>query len=240
MNSSTVSIALITGASRGLGLTLARALGGRGWHLLMDGRNGEALEAARRELAEGTTVRAVRGSVAEPQHRYALLQAAREMGGLDLVVNNASILGLSPRPSLLNYPLAILEEVFLVNTLAPLGVLQAVQSALRPGARVINITSDAGAEAYAGWGGYGASKAALEHMSAVLAEEAPEMRVYWVDPGDMNTDMQQEAFPGEDISDRLPPEDSVPGLLALIEKDYPSGRYHAHDLPEPQRASAAL
>jgi NAD(P)-dependent dehydrogenase (short-subunit alcohol dehydrogenase family) len=147
------------------------------------------------------------------------------------VVNNASILGPSPQPSLLDYPLDVLQQVYQVNVIAPLALLQAVRTELRPEARILNITSDAGVEAYPGWGGYGSSKAALEQLSAILAAENPHWRVYWVDPGDMRTQMQQEAFPGEDISDRPLPEESVPGLIELLEGDYPSGRYRAKELP---------
>ncbi len=222
--------ALITGASRGLGLALARALAQRGWTLILDARGGESLEAARAELSRLTEVIAVTGDVTDAAHRRALLGAARMIGGLDAVVNNASTLGLSPQPSLLDYPLDTLEQVYRANVIAPLAILQAVRNQLKPGACVINITSDAAVEPYAGWGGYGSSKAALEHLSAILAVENPSWRVYWVDPGDMRTQMHQEAFPGEDISDRPLPDVSVPGLLALIDGNLPSGRYRARDV----------
>jgi NAD(P)-dependent dehydrogenase (short-subunit alcohol dehydrogenase family)/catechol 2,3-dioxygenase-like lactoylglutathione lyase family enzyme len=225
---------LITGASRGLGLALARELARRGWRLIIDGRGAEALEAARAELARQTRVVAIPGDVADPTHRHALVQAARSLGGLDAVANNASMLGPSPQPALLDYPLDILEQVYRTNVLAPLALLQALREQLKPGARVIDITSDAGVEAYPGWGGYGSSKAALEQLSAILAAENPSLRVYWVDPGDMNTQMHQEAFPGEDISDRPPPEASVPGLIELLEGDLPSGRYQARVLGQRQ------
>jgi NAD(P)-dependent dehydrogenase (short-subunit alcohol dehydrogenase family) len=149
------------------------------------------------------------------------------------LVNNASILGPSPQPALLDYPLDVLRQVFEVNLIAPLGLTQKIASYLKPGARILNITSDAGVEAYPGWGGYGSSKAAFEHLSHILAAERPDLRVYWVDPGDMRTDLQQQAFPGEDISDRPPPEESVPGLLALILGALPSGRYQARALKHP-------
>jgi len=222
--------ALITGASRGLGFALARELAKKGWTLIIDGRNLGALETASKDLSQYSQVSAVPGDVGENQHRQALAEAARELGGLDAVINNASILGPSPQPELLEYPLDFIEEVFRVNVIAPLAILQAVQDYMRPGARIINITSDAGLEAYPGWGGYGSSKAALEHLSAILAAENPSWKVYWVDPGDMRTQMQQEAFPGQDISDRPLPETSVPGLLALLEEDLPSGRYLARQV----------
>ena len=222
--------ALITGASRGLGLALARALAHRGWALIIDARGEAALEAARDELTPHTRVIAVPGDVTDAAHRMALAAAAQGLGGLDAIVNNAGILGPSPQPYLLDYPLEVLEQVYRANVIAPLAIVQELREYLKPAARIINITSDAGVEAYPGWGGYGSSKAALEQLSAVLATENPTLRVYWVDPGDMRTRMQQEAFPGEDISDRPPPEQSVPGVIALLEGQYPSGRYVARTL----------
>src|SRR5215471_4460171 len=208
--------ALITGASRGLGLALARQLVALGWNLVIDARGFEALEAARLALAHQTQVIAIPGDVTDATHRYALAQAARELGGLDALVNNASILGPSPQPELLDYPLEVLERVYRTNVIAPLALVQALRLELKPGACVIDITSDAGVEAYEGWGGYGSSKAALEQLSNILAAENPTLHVYWVDPGDMRTQMHQEAFPGEDISDRPLPEVSVPGLIELL------------------------
>ena len=221
-------VALVTGASRGLGYELAKALASSGWKVIVNGRNAGALEAARRDI--GGDVVAVAGDVVDPGHRAELSKAVEAAGGVDIVVNNAGILGPSPQPPLLDYPLDVLEDVYRANTIAPLAVLQAVRGSMKPGARVINITSDAGVEAYEGWGGYGSSKAGLEHLSKVLAVENPDWRVYWVDPGDMNTQMHQDAFPGEDISDRPHPETSVPGLLKLIEGDLPSGRYSARSI----------
>ena len=214
--------AIVTGASRGLGLALARALAERGWRLVIDAREAAPLQLVADELG----AIAVAGDVTDHAHRRALVAAAG--GPVDLLVNNASVLGPSPQPHLAAYPLDVLEHVLRVNAVAPLALFQLVE--LAPGARVINVTSDAAAEPYEGWGGYGASKAALEQLSAILAIEHPELRVYAVDPGDMNTRMHQEAFPGEDISDRPPPEHSIPGLLALIEGELPSGRYRAHAL----------
>jgi NAD(P)-dependent dehydrogenase (short-subunit alcohol dehydrogenase family) len=224
------SNALITGASRGLGEALARALAQRGWGLILDARGAEDLHKVGRELALQAEVIVLPGDVNDERHRQGLAAAAHRLGGLDVVVNNASILGPSPQPVLLDYPLHILAQVFQTNVIAPLGVLQSVRQELKPGARILNITSDAGATAYPGWGGYGASKAALEQLSANLATENPDWKVYWVDPGDMRTQMHQEAYPGEDISDRPLPEVSVPGLLRLIEGDLPSGRYVVQQL----------
>jgi NAD(P)-dependent dehydrogenase (short-subunit alcohol dehydrogenase family) len=222
--------ALITGASRGLGLALARALATRGWNLVVDARGREALAAAGAELSQKTKVIALAGDVSDESHARALVEAAKEWGGLDLLVNNASILGPSPQPSLAEYPLEVLQQVYRVNVLAPLRLIQLALPVLKPEARILNITSDAAIEGYVGWGGYGSSKVALEQISRVLAAEHPECKIYWVDPGDMNTQMHQEAFPGEDISDRPPPESSVPGLLELIKGDLPSGRYKAREL----------
>lgn len=223
--------ALITGASRGLGLALARRLAEEGWTLIVDARGAQDLESAvNAELADLTKVTAIPGDVADPDHRQALADAAHEAGGLDALVNNASILGPSPQPYLLDYPLDVLEEVYRTNTIAPVALTQAVREGLKPGARIINVTSDAAREPYEGWGGYGSSKAALEQISNILGAENPELRVYAVDPGDMRTRMHQEAFPGEDISDRPLPEESVPGLMELLTGDFPSERYQAADL----------
>lgn len=222
--------ALITGASRGLGLALSRRLAAEEWTLIIDARGAGALEAARAELARLTRVVAIPGDIADEEHRRSLAGAAHEAGGLDALVNNASILGPSPQPELLDYPLDVLEEVYRTNAVAPLALVQAVREDLKPGARILNVTSDAGVEPYPGWGGYGSSKAALEHLSAILAAENPSLRVYRVDPGDMRTQMHREAFPGEDISDRPLPDESVPALLELLTGDLPSGRYEARAL----------
>jgi NAD(P)-dependent dehydrogenase (short-subunit alcohol dehydrogenase family) len=222
--------ALITGASRGLGLALARGLAREGWALVVDARGAEDLESAHAELEDLTSVVAIPGDVADEEHRRALADAARDAGGLDALVNNASILGPSPQPELLDYPLDVLEKVYWANTIAPLALIQSVRHELKSGARILNVTSDAAVEPYEGWGGYGSSKAALEQLSNILAAENPDLRVYWVDPGDMRTQMHQEAFPDEDISDRPLPEESVPGLIELLEGDLPSGRYRARSL----------
>ena len=220
-----MSIGIITGASRGLGLALTRALAARGWTLVVDARDEAPLTEATHRL-DGVV--AVAGDVTDPRHRARLVAAAGD--GIDLVVNNASALGPSPQPALAAYPLEELRRVLEVNLLAPLALLQEALPYLARGAVVVDVSSDAAVEAYPGWGGYGASKAALDHLTAILASEHPGLRFYAVDPGDMRTQLHQEAFPGEDISDRPPPEDSVPGLLALVDGTLPSGRYRAAEL----------
>ncbi|MGH2789134.1 MAG: SDR family NAD(P)-dependent oxidoreductase [Actinomycetota bacterium] len=225
--------AIITGASRGLGRALAGALAERGWNLIVDARGADALESAAAEFASATSVVALPGDVADHRHRGDLIAAAERLGDLRLVVNNASILGPSPQPKLADYPLEILNDVIRVNTLAPLALIQLALPLLEDDGCIINVTSDAAVEGYEGWGGYGSSKAALEQFSKILAAEHPGLRVYWVDPGDMNTQMHQDAYPGEDISDRPPPEQSVPGLLRLIEADLPSGRYRTGEVVAP-------
>jgi NAD(P)-dependent dehydrogenase (short-subunit alcohol dehydrogenase family) len=219
--------AIVTGASRGLGLALSRALAERGWRLVIDAREAGPLEAAAAELPD---VVSLPGDVSDPSHRRALVEAAGER--IDLLVNNASLLGPSPQPALADYPLDALEAVYRVNVVAPLALIQLALPYLTEDARIVNVTSDAAVEPYEGWGGYGSSKAALEQLTAILAAEHPARRVYAVDPGDMNTRMHQEAFPGEDISDRAAPAERVPGLLALIEGELPSGRYAAGALME--------
>jgi NAD(P)-dependent dehydrogenase (short-subunit alcohol dehydrogenase family) len=226
--------ALVTGASRGLGLALATALSGAGWRLVLDGRDADRLAAAVAGLPDPTQVTALAGDVADPAHRADLAAAVPD--GLDLLVNNASDLGPSPLPALADLPATAFERVLAVNTVAPLALVQLLLPALRrAGGRVLQISSDAAVEAYPGWGGYGASKAALDQLSAVLAVEEPDLRVYAVDPGDMATDMHQAAFPGEDISDRPAPATVVPALERLITAPLPSGRYRAADLA-PARA----
>jgi NAD(P)-dependent dehydrogenase (short-subunit alcohol dehydrogenase family) len=218
--------AIVTGASRGLGRKLAQDLVARGWSLVVDGRDPEALAAV---WAGEPRVTAVAGDVADPAHRRELIEAAR--GQIDALVNNASALGPSPQPALREYALEELRRVYEVNLFAPLALVQLAVPRLASGARILNVTSDASVEPYEGWGGYGSSKAALDQLSAILGAEHPGLRVYAVDPGDMRTRLQQEAFPGEDISDRpLPEETAVPGLLALLEGDLPSGRYRAAEL----------
>jgi NAD(P)-dependent dehydrogenase (short-subunit alcohol dehydrogenase family) len=217
------STAIVTGASRGLGLALARVLARLGWRVVIDARRLPRLP----DGLSGDVV-AIAGDVADAAHRGALVEAAG--GRIDLLVNNASELGPSPLPALAVYPLGELERVYSVNVLAPLALTQLALPLMPAGGRIVNVTSDAAVEPYEGWGGYGSSKAALEQLTRVLAAEHPELLVYAVDPGDMRTRMHQDAFPGEDISDRPPPEESVPGLMALIEGDLPSGRYAAREL----------
>jgi len=219
-------VALITGASKGLGRALARELAGRGWSLVLDARGAEALDAVAAELPNTT---AVAGDVTDPGHRAALAAAVQELGRLDLLVNNASYLGPSPMPSLAEYPLDELARVYEVDVIAPLALIQLVRPLLADGAAIVNVTSDASVEPYEGWGGYGSAKAALDHLSAILAAEQPAYSVYAVDPGDMRTEMHQAAFPGEDISDRPEPEATVPALLRLLDRRPPSGRYRAGD-----------
>ena len=224
-------LAVITGASRGLGLAVARELVGRGWHLIVDARGGAALGRAMEGLGVPGQVTEIQGDVADPGHRQAIADAVDRAGSVALLVNNASVLGPSPQPRLERYPLAELEEVFRVNTIAPLALIQALLPALHAaGGTIVNVTSDAAVEAYEGWGGYGASKAALEQLTAVLGAEQKTLRVYSFDPGDMRTAMHQEAYPGQDISDRPEPESVVPSLLRLIEERPRSGRYTSIEL----------
>jgi len=215
--------ALVTGGSRGLGLALVEALVRTGWTVVADGRDAARLTAALAPL--GGAVVAVPGDVTDPAHRAELVAAAG--GPIHLVVNNAGALGPSPLPALADLDLDAFADVLAANVVAPLGVIQAALPHLAPGATVVDITSDAAVEAYEGWGAYGASKAALDHVGAVLAAERPDLRVLSVDPGDLRTDMHQAAFPGEDISDRPEPATVAPRILALVDGDRPSGRYRA-------------
>ncbi|MBV9092872.1 MAG: SDR family oxidoreductase [Streptosporangiaceae bacterium] len=227
-------IAMVTGASRGLGRALAAGLAREGYDLITDARDGDALRAAAQQIrAAGGSVTAVPGDITDPGHRLDLRRAAEQAGGLDLLVNNAGTLGASPLPALADYPLDRLRAAFEVNVIAPVALTQLLLPMLRSrGGAVLNITSDAAVEAYAGWGGYGAAKAALEQVSNVLAAEEVAIRVWWADPGDLRTDMHQQAFPGEDISDRPLPESVVPAFAALVTRRLPSGRYRAaHLLP---------
>lgn len=224
--------AVVTGASQGFGLALTARLVDRGWAVVVNARDEARLHAAVGALATPRVVVTVPGDVTDPAHRSELVAAAEDLGGLDLLVHNASTLGVSPLPGLVDYPLAELERVYAVNVLAPLCLTQQALPLLRRASAptVVAITSDAAVEPYPGWGGYGSSKAALDQLFAVLAVEHPELRIYAFDPGDMRTAMHQQAFPGEDISDRPEPETVVPALLRLLEKRPQSGRYRAADL----------
>ncbi|HET7522858.1 MAG TPA: SDR family oxidoreductase [Acidimicrobiales bacterium] len=228
-------VAIVTGASKGLGRALAAGLAHNGWSLVIDARHADDLRAAegriRAVLDPHAGLVAVTGDVTDPAHRRQLVAAARELGGLDLVVNNAGTLGPSPLPSLTDLPLPALRDALEANLVAPLALVQEAAEALdeSPAPRVVNLTSDASVEAYPGWGGYGVTKAALDHLSAVLAAERPAWKVWAFDPGDMRTQMHQDAFPGEDISDRPEPESVVPALLALIGSERPSGRVRASE-----------
>jgi NAD(P)-dependent dehydrogenase (short-subunit alcohol dehydrogenase family) len=229
---------LITGASRGLGRALAVGLARADFALIIDARDAAALAAVAREVrAAGAAVTAIAGDVTDPAHRAALAQAAEAAGRLDVLVNNAGTLGVSPLPALADYPPDELRAAFEVNVIAPVALTQLLLPLLRAsGGAVLNITSDAAVEAYAGWGGYGAAKAALEQASNVLAAEETGLRVWWADPGDLRTDMHQRAFPGEDISDRPRPESVVPAFVRLITQRLPSGRYRAaHLMPAGSR-----
>jgi NAD(P)-dependent dehydrogenase (short-subunit alcohol dehydrogenase family) len=231
-----MSVAIVTGASRGLGEAVASGLVGTGWSVIVDGRDGAALQEAAERIAaggpDGAAVVAVPGDIADADHRHDLVAAAFDLGGLDLLVNNAGTLGATPLPPLSEYPLGELRVAFEVNVVAPLGLIQDALPLLlsAPHPRVVNITSDAAVEPYEGWGGYGSGKAALEQLSAVLAAELAPLTVWWVDPGDLRTAMHQAAFPGEDISDRPEPASVVPAFLDLIGSDRPSGRYRAAEL----------
>lgn len=224
-------VAVITGASQGLGRALAGALANRGWALVLDARRADRLEAAAAELATRTNVVALAGDVTDPAHREQLVEAVRQLGRLDLLVNNASTLGESPLPALATIDLDVFRRIYEVNVVAPLALTQQLLSVLVAShGTILNVTSDAAVEAYPQWGGYGSSKAAFEHLSAVLAVEQPEVRVVVADPGDMRTEMHQDAFPGEDISDRPVPEAIVPALVDLIESDQAGGRYRVPEL----------
>ncbi|MEO8698165.1 MAG: SDR family oxidoreductase [Acidimicrobiales bacterium] len=226
--------AIITGASQGLGRALAKSLIADGWGVVIDARSAARLHAAAAEITDcqdqPSRFVALAGDITDPTHRNAIVESARTLGPVQLIVNNASTLGASPLPAIDQLTDETLRRVLEVNVIAPLALVRALAGDLQPGATIVNITSDAAVEAYPGWGAYGASKAALEHASRILAAEHPEWRVLVVDPGDMRTEMHQDAFPGEDISDRPPPEESVPGLMALIVGNQASGRYHAREV----------
>jgi NAD(P)-dependent dehydrogenase (short-subunit alcohol dehydrogenase family) len=236
----TMSVALITGASRGLGKALARELSARGWSLVLDARGAQALNETVSSLHGGPVV-AVVGDVSSREHRAALAAAVTQAGRLDLLVNNASHLGPSPQPQLADYPIDELARVYEVDVLAPVALAQlALPWLVAAQGVLVNVTSDASVEAYEGWGGYGSAKAALDHVTAILAAEQPGIRCYAFDPGDMRTAMHQQAFPGEDISDRPEPETVVPALLRLLDQRPASGRYRASELTSTDLTSTDL
>jgi NAD(P)-dependent dehydrogenase (short-subunit alcohol dehydrogenase family) len=227
--------ALITGASRGLGAALTRELVDLGWTVVADARDGDALRGAHAPATDERALELLPGDVTDPVHREALARAVARRGGLDLLVNNASALGPSPLPRLDHLDTDELTDIVRTNLVAPHALIRALLAQLRrsTAGTIVNVSSDAAVEPYAGWGGYGASKAGLDHLTRVLAAEEPALAVYAFDPGDMRTAMHQAAFPGEDISDRPPPEAVVPALLALVHRRPPSGRYQASDLLAP-------
>lgn len=230
-------VAVITGASKGLGRAFATALARRGWDLVLSARTEDVLQESARGIgAHGTRVVAVAGDVTDAGHRGELLAAARGLGGLDLLVSNASALGAEPLLRLEALPLDGLRAALETNVVAALGLVQEALPLLRAAdtGTVIAVSSDAGAEAYETWGGYGASKAALDHLAAVLAVEEPELRVWTVDPGDMQTDLYAAAVP-DDEDPRPAPESVVPGFLRLLDERPVSGRYAAPALAESPR-----
>jgi NAD(P)-dependent dehydrogenase (short-subunit alcohol dehydrogenase family) len=228
--------ALITGASKGLGYALAEHLAQNGWNLLINARNAKQLLEARNHLEQFTKVIAISGDVRDELHLLQLAEALESnQWQPDLVVNNASALGVSPMPHLLDHPVEDLHVIFHTNMIAPISLLQKVKPYLKSDATIINVSSDAGAGAYETWGAYGGSKAGLDHMTDILAKEYPAWRFYAFDPGDMRTEMHQAAFPGQDISDRpLPTEQAVPAIIRLIENELPGGRYTASALLKEQ------
>lgn len=228
--------ALITGASKGLGYALAENLAHKGWNLLINARSAKQLLSVKNHLAQFTKVIAISGDVRDEIHLLQLAEALKtNQWKLNLVVNNASALGISPMPALLDHTIDDLHVIFHTNMIAPISILQKVKPYLKPNAIIINVSSDAGAEAYENWGAYGGSKAGLDHMTAILAKEYPAYRFYAFDPGDMRTEMHQAAFPGENISDRpLPSEHAVPAMIRLIENKFPNGRYTASSILKEQ------
>jgi NAD(P)-dependent dehydrogenase (short-subunit alcohol dehydrogenase family) len=223
-------VAVITGGTRGFGLAIARALTVRGWAIALDGRRTGHLDAALRSLPIDTVV-GVQGDVTDPDHRLALVETARALGDVRLLVANASRLGPSPQPALADYPIAELRAVYEANLVAPLALIQLLlPDLIEHHGTVVTISSDAAVEAYAGWGGYGSSKAALDQLTAILAAEHPKLAIHAFDPGDMRTELHQQAFPDEDISDRPEPATVVPALLRLLEARPQGVRHRATDL----------
>jgi NAD(P)-dependent dehydrogenase (short-subunit alcohol dehydrogenase family) len=225
-------VALVTGGSAGLGRALVLALHRAGWTVVTDARHQQRFEGLPHEI---TTIP---GDITDAAHRDSLVAEVRRLGRLDLLVHNASSLGPTPLPRLENLTIENLTHVWRPNVGAPLvltsGLLPFVRAS---GGTILSISSDAAIEHDEGWGLYGASKAALEHLTLQYAAENPGIRGYALDPGDMRTDMHQAAFPGEDISDRPLPESVIPAILDLIESGLPSGRYRAADLTADRAAS---
>ncbi|MER5932192.1 SDR family NAD(P)-dependent oxidoreductase [Streptomyces sp. NPDC002054] len=228
-----MAVALVTGASRGLGRALAGELAGRGWDLVLGARSGPLLAEAAAELSkEGVRVVAVPGDVSRAAYRAELVAAARGLGGLDLLVNNAAVLGAEPLVPLAEQPLDAFRVALETNVVAPLGLVQEALGLLRDSARgaVLNLSSDAAVVGYRTWGAYGSTKAAVDLMSAVLAVEEPGLRVWWADPGSMATRMMAAAEPEEDLAALPTPEEVAPVLLRLVAERLPSGRYTAEGL----------
>ena len=224
-----MTTAIITGGSRGFGRAVAADLTAAGWDVVLDGRDEPALAEAAHQL--GARAHPIVGDVTDPAHRAQLVDVARELGGLDLLVNNASDLGPSPLPQLASVSLDALARLLETNVVAPLALIQRSLPLLAASSgAVVNVTSDAAVEAYEGWGAYGLTKAALEQLSHVLSVEEPDLRVWWLDPGDMRTEMHQAAFPGEDISDRPLPDLVAPAIARLVRTRPPSGRVTAAEL----------
>jgi NAD(P)-dependent dehydrogenase (short-subunit alcohol dehydrogenase family) len=228
-----VPTAIVTGGSAGLGRALVRELLAGGWRVITDARHEPPLIDLRTQLGSGERLITIAGDIADPAHRAELIRTAGDR--LDVLINNASTLGRSPLPAARELEIDTLDRLWAVNVVAPLALIQAAWPMLAPAGVVIDVSSDAAVEHYPAWGGYGASKAALDHLTLTLAAEEPSIRAYAVDPGDMRTAMHQAAFPGEDISDRPEPETVAPKLIALIGSGAPSGRYRVADLPESSR-----
>lgn len=243
------SVVLITGASRGLGREIARMFAAHGARLILTARDARTLEQTADELRREVRpdggrpdVLAIPGDVGEAGHAERLVRRGLDrFGRIDVLINNASTLGASPMPPLEALDPEILEEIFRINVTAPLRVIQLVlpQMKARGSGVIINVTSDAAVEAYAGWGGYGASKAALEHLTRILAAElaGTGVRTYIVDPGEMNTRMHQDAEPGVDLSHLPSPAVSAPAFVRLVENEQAAfGRFHAQRMPaQPER-----